>query len=181
MKKTSKSTARSLPISQKAYEGFRERIKRINNWYALDPRNMLQMLDDYLAGDSEPGGGASMIHKIAFLFLREEIDRAKARSARARENARLRRERKERERAEAAEREAMERQMQACQDDTSRVDDGCDNEDLSLLPKQTRHIDEVTESIKRSWNEVRQMEAGGMPAKSALKFIDELRSHRHYR
>ena len=106
MKKTSQSQVRQLPISQKAYENFRERIKRINNWYALDATNMLRMLDDYLAGDSEPGGGASLIHNIAFLFLREEIDRAMARSTRVRENARRRRERKEQERKEQERKEA---------------------------------------------------------------------------
>ncbi len=45
---------------------------------------------------------------------------------------------------------------------------------LSLSPRQQRHVDEVAESIKRSWAQVKQMEAGTMPAKSAMSFIDEL-------
>ncbi len=48
------------------------------------------------------------------------------------------------------------------------------SEDLALSQQQKRHLDEVTESIKRSWDEVKQIEAGVKPAKSAMKFIDEL-------
>ncbi len=47
-------------------------------------------------------------------------------------------------------------------------------EDLSLSPLQRRRMDEMAESIKRSWKQVKQMEAGEMPAKSAMAFIDEL-------
>lgn len=47
-------------------------------------------------------------------------------------------------------------------------------EDLSLSPLQRKRIDEMAESVKRSWKQVKQMEAGEMPAKSAMAFIDEL-------
>ncbi len=47
-------------------------------------------------------------------------------------------------------------------------------EDLSLSPRQQRHVDEMVDSIKRSWDQVKQMEAGTIPTKSAMEFIDEL-------
>lgn len=47
-------------------------------------------------------------------------------------------------------------------------------EDLSISPMQQRHMDEMTESIQRSWKQVKQMEAGEIPAKSAMDFINEL-------
>lgn len=47
-------------------------------------------------------------------------------------------------------------------------------EDLSLSPLQRKRMDEMAESVKRSWKQVKQMEAGEMPAKSAMAFIDEL-------
>lgn len=48
------------------------------------------------------------------------------------------------------------------------------SEDLSLSPQQLRHVDEMAQSIKRSWQQVKQMEAGEIPSKSAMAFIDEL-------
>ena len=48
------------------------------------------------------------------------------------------------------------------------------SEDLSLSPQQQRHVDEMADSIRRSWGQVKQMEAGEIPAKSAITFIDEL-------
>lgn len=48
------------------------------------------------------------------------------------------------------------------------------SEDVSLSPRQARHLDEIAESLKRSWSEVKRMEAGEVPAKSAMDFIDEL-------
>lgn len=48
------------------------------------------------------------------------------------------------------------------------------NEDVSLSPRQQRHVDEMAESIRRSWRQVKQMEAGEIPSKSAIEFIDEL-------
>lgn len=47
-------------------------------------------------------------------------------------------------------------------------------EDLSLSQQQQQRIDKMTESIKRSWNQVKQMEAGEIPTKSAMAFLDEL-------
>jgi antitoxin (DNA-binding transcriptional repressor) of toxin-antitoxin stability system len=48
------------------------------------------------------------------------------------------------------------------------------SEDVSLSPQQQRQVDEMTESIRRSWKQVKQMEAGEIPVKSAMAFIDEL-------
>ncbi len=48
------------------------------------------------------------------------------------------------------------------------------NEDLTLSPTQQRHVEGMTESIKRSWEQIKQMEAGEIPTKSAMSFIDEL-------
>ena len=47
-------------------------------------------------------------------------------------------------------------------------------EDVSLSSLQQRHIDEIAESIRHSWAQVKQAEAGEIPAKSAMDFIDEL-------
>lgn len=47
-------------------------------------------------------------------------------------------------------------------------------EDLSLSQQQQQRIDKMAESIKRSWNQVKQMEAGEIPTKSAMAFLDEL-------
>ena len=48
------------------------------------------------------------------------------------------------------------------------------SEDVSLSPQQQRQVDEMAESIRRSWKQVKQMEAGEIPVKSARAFIDEL-------
>ena len=48
------------------------------------------------------------------------------------------------------------------------------NEDLSLSQAQQNHVDEAVKSIRRSWKQVKQMEAGEIPVKSARAFIDEL-------
>ena len=47
-------------------------------------------------------------------------------------------------------------------------------DDRSLLPAQQQHIDEMAQSIRNSWDQVKQMEAGKIPAKSAIDFINEL-------
>lgn len=47
-------------------------------------------------------------------------------------------------------------------------------EDVTLSPRQQQKVNEVADSIKRSWQQVKQMEAGEIPAKSALAFIDKL-------
>ena len=44
------------------------------------------------------------------------------------------------------------------------------SEDVSLSPQQQRQVDEMTESIRRSWKQVKQMEAGEIPVKSAMAF-----------
>ncbi len=48
------------------------------------------------------------------------------------------------------------------------------NEDLSLSQAQQSRVDEAVKSIRRSWKQVKQMEAGEIPVKSARAFIDEL-------
>lgn len=47
-------------------------------------------------------------------------------------------------------------------------------EELQLSPSQQRKVNSLKESIKRSWEEVKQMESGLKPVKSAMSFIDEL-------
>lgn len=48
------------------------------------------------------------------------------------------------------------------------------SEDISLSQRQQQEIDKMAESLKRSWRQIKQMEAGTIPAKSATEFIDEL-------
>ena len=104
---TTRVICNHLPISQKAYDGFRERIRKVHEYLGYDAGDMLTMLDEYLAGDKDAGGGCCLADKMAFMLMRDEIDRAMARSARARENARLRRARKEQERQERERQEAF--------------------------------------------------------------------------
>lgn len=47
-------------------------------------------------------------------------------------------------------------------------------DDRPLSPQQQQRVDEVSESLRRSLQQVKQMEAGEMPVKSAISFIDEL-------
>ena len=47
-------------------------------------------------------------------------------------------------------------------------------EELTLSPKQQRQVNEFAESLRRSWEQVKQMESGAIPAKSAMDFINEL-------
>lgn len=47
-------------------------------------------------------------------------------------------------------------------------------QEVSLSQKQQSQISEMKASIKRSWEQVKQMQAGELPSKSALSFIDEL-------
>lgn len=106
MKKISKERVRRLPVSQKAYEEFRARIIRVNDLFGLDPHHMLWLFEEYMYGRRHVRSGGGLPCELAFMMLRDDIDRAIARSARARENARLRRERKERERQERERAEA---------------------------------------------------------------------------
>lgn len=48
------------------------------------------------------------------------------------------------------------------------------SEELTLSPQQQRHVEEMAESIRRSWKQVKQTEAGEIPPKSAMDFINEL-------
>lgn len=48
------------------------------------------------------------------------------------------------------------------------------SEDLTLSPQQQLRVDEMTRSLRRSWEQVKQIEAGELTAKSALDFLDEL-------
>ena len=48
------------------------------------------------------------------------------------------------------------------------------SEDVSISQSAQRQIDEMTESLRRSWQEVKRMEAGEMPVKAAMDFINEL-------
>lgn len=47
-------------------------------------------------------------------------------------------------------------------------------EDIELSEHAERKIDSLKSSIQRSWNEVKEIEAGNIVAESALDFIDEL-------
>ena len=95
-----KTPERILPISQKAYETFRKRIIYINNLFGLDPHYMLWLYEEYLCGRRHVKSGGGLACDMTFKMLCDDIDRAIARSSRAREAARLRRERKMREQQE---------------------------------------------------------------------------------
>lgn len=48
------------------------------------------------------------------------------------------------------------------------------DEDASLSHRQQQHLNKLADSMKRSWEQAKQMEAGKLPTKSAMTFIDEL-------
>jgi len=48
------------------------------------------------------------------------------------------------------------------------------DEELSLTPSQQRRIEEMARSIKCSFEQVKQIEAGVLPAKSAKTLLNEL-------
>lgn len=48
------------------------------------------------------------------------------------------------------------------------------SEDVTISQARQQQIDDMTESMRRSWHQVKQIEAGEKPAKSAMDFIDEL-------
>lgn len=48
------------------------------------------------------------------------------------------------------------------------------NKKSPFSSSQQKHVDDMAESIRRSWKQVKQMEADEIPVKSAMSFIDEL-------
>ena len=90
--KDSRTASFSLPVSKKAYTGFVDRIRQV---YAFDISRsdaMIDVLDRYLGGDSNAADSLDESMRMAFEFLRHEVDLAVTRSRRARDRARLRRE-----------------------------------------------------------------------------------------
>lgn len=47
-------------------------------------------------------------------------------------------------------------------------------EELSLSPRQQRQVDELTESIKHSWEQVKMIEEGKLPRRTIQDMLDEL-------
>lgn len=83
----------NLPLSRKAYDGFVGRIRAILST-TFEGDSMIQALNDYLKGDHSYRWGLDPACRLAFEFLRQEIDKAMERSRKARERAALRRSRK---------------------------------------------------------------------------------------
>lgn len=48
------------------------------------------------------------------------------------------------------------------------------SEDLSLSKQQQRRLDELTESLKRSWEQVKMIEEGKLPRRTVQDMLDEL-------
>lgn len=82
----SKAYWSSLPVSRKAYEGF---VARINDVMGTSRKAqmMIDAMDRYLAGDSDCTSKLDSGCRMAFEFLRQDIDVAMLRSKRARERA----------------------------------------------------------------------------------------------
>lgn len=94
MKALKNTPVSTLPISKKAYVGFTERIRQV---FAMDTAKagiMIGVLDRYLDGDIDAPDTLDDSMRMAFEFLRHDVDLAIERSRRARERARLRREAK---------------------------------------------------------------------------------------
>ena len=47
-------------------------------------------------------------------------------------------------------------------------------EELTLSPSQQRQVDELAESLRRSWNQVKMMEEGKLPRRTIQDMLDEL-------
>ena len=77
-------TTSNLPISRKAYERFRARIKAAHEAFFIDATPMLRLLDSYLAGRDIALEDVSPVQRYAFMLIIDELDMAMARSARAR-------------------------------------------------------------------------------------------------
>lgn len=88
MKKTATSKyPANLPISRNAYKRF---INRIISVFADDPTGMSEMIaafDSYLADPASPINFINPSMRVAFSFLRQDIDVAIERSRRARQRA----------------------------------------------------------------------------------------------
>ncbi len=88
MKKTATSKyPANLPISRNAYKRF---INRIISVFADDPAGMSEMIaafDSYLADPASPINFNNPSMRVAFSFLRQDIDVAIERSRRARQRA----------------------------------------------------------------------------------------------
>lgn len=48
------------------------------------------------------------------------------------------------------------------------------NEDVTFSRNKQHKINKLAESIRRSWNQIKQIQAGELPAKPAMSLIDEL-------
>lgn len=48
------------------------------------------------------------------------------------------------------------------------------SEDLSLSPVQQRQVDELTESIRHSWEQVKMIEKGKLPRRTIQDMLDEI-------
>ncbi len=48
------------------------------------------------------------------------------------------------------------------------------SEDIRINDNQQKKIDALKESIKKSWDEVKKIESGELPTKSAEDFLNEL-------
>lgn len=47
-------------------------------------------------------------------------------------------------------------------------------EDVTLSPRQQHQVEEFTESLKRSWEQVKMMESGKLPRRTIQDMLDEL-------
>lgn len=90
MKKSSCIKVHTLPVSKKAYNSFVARIDDILRDDRESAANMRTALDRYLAGDDSAASSLPATLRLAFGFLRHDIDTAISRSARARMRAQQR-------------------------------------------------------------------------------------------
>lgn len=82
-----RKSIRTLPVSKKAYRSFVDRINDVLGHGSDNASRMLKALDAYLEGNPEPASRLNAACRLAFGFLRHDIDCAMARSNRARERA----------------------------------------------------------------------------------------------
>ena len=75
-----------LPISRKAYKGFVDCIQSLLGESA-GAASLITALDLYLSGDSRYADGLDASLRLAFEFLRQDVDKAVERSRKARERA----------------------------------------------------------------------------------------------
>lgn len=151
-----KKCTNNLPVSQKAYQSFIDRINAIVK-KAQQRRMMLDALDRYLHGDnSNYNSDLDATCAMAFEFLRADIDAAIRRSAAARSRASMRRQKEDKLFAAMASALASFGHMPADKPQT-KVSETAEDEQRAQplpIPRSIRRADARAKRPKTKWRKI---------------------------